>query len=57
MLAQNVENITDPDLCLAVGPLLSYLGVENLLQGMTWLLPERFSDSEIGPEAGFVKFW
>lgn len=53
----NVENITDPDLCLAVGALLSYLGVENLLQGMTWLLPERFSDSEIGPEAGFVKFW
>lgn len=53
----NVENITDPDLCLASGALLSYLGVENLLQGMTWLLPERFSDSEIGPEAGFVKFW
>ncbi|KAK6920210.1 Peroxisome membrane protein, Pex16 [Dillenia turbinata] len=24
---------------------------ELLLDGMTWLLPERFSDSEIGPEA------
>jgi hypothetical protein len=26
-------------------------------QGLTWLLPERFSASEIGPEAGFVKLW
>jgi hypothetical protein len=26
-------------------------------QGLTWLLPERFSESEIGPEAGFVNFW
>jgi len=24
---------------------------------LTWLLPERFSESEIGPEAGFVNFW
>nr|POF15072.1 peroxisome biogenesis protein 16 [Quercus suber] len=31
--------------------------LESLANGMTWLLPERFSDSEIGPEAGFVKFW
>lgn len=30
--------------------------LESLANGMTWLLPERFSDSEIGPEAGFVKF-
>lgn len=42
---------------------LSYLKVflmvilEIILQGMTWLLPERFSESEIGPEAGFVKLW
>ncbi|KAF7826045.1 peroxisome biogenesis protein 16 [Senna tora] len=25
--------------------------LESLANGMTWLLPERFSDSEIGPEA------
>lgn len=25
-----------------------------MLQGFTWFLPERFSASEIGPEAGFV---
>lgn len=24
---------------------------------MTWLLPERFSESEIGPEAGFLNFY
>lgn len=23
------------------------------VQGLTWLLPEKFSASEIGPEAGF----
>ena len=23
------------------------------MQGLTWLLPEKFSASEIGPEAGF----
>lgn len=34
----------------------SYM-VLNTVQGLTWLLPERFSDSEIGPEAGFVKLW
>ncbi|RVX01014.1 Peroxisome biogenesis protein 16 [Vitis vinifera] len=27
----------------------------SLDRGLTWLLPERFSSSEIGPEAGFVK--
>lgn len=32
-------------------------GFKYLLQGLTWLLPERFSSSEIGPEAGFVKLW
>ncbi|KAK1323779.1 Peroxisome biogenesis protein 16 [Acorus calamus] len=25
--------------------------LESLLNGLTWMLPERFSDSEIGPEA------
>lgn len=30
--------------------------LESLANGLTWLLPERFSESEIGPEAGFVKF-
>jgi len=30
---------------------------KNFAQGLTWLLPERFSASEIGPEAGFVKLW
>ncbi|KAF8380345.1 hypothetical protein HHK36_027830 [Tetracentron sinense] len=29
--------------------------MESLANGLTWLLPERFSASEIGPEAGFVK--
>lgn len=24
-------------------------------QGMTWLLPERFAASEIGPEAGLIE--
>lgn len=33
-----------------------YSYVSNV-QGMTWLLPERFSNSEIGPEAGFLKLW
>jgi hypothetical protein len=47
----------DLPLYLVSGVLFFYLGVENILQGLTWLLPERFSDSEIGPEAGFVKFW
>ncbi|CAK7347983.1 unnamed protein product [Dovyalis caffra] len=31
--------------------------LDSLANGLTWLLPERFSDSEIGPEAGFVKLW
>ncbi|KAL3618693.1 hypothetical protein CASFOL_037512 [Castilleja foliolosa] len=31
--------------------------LESLANGLTWLLPERFSESEIGPEAGFVEFW
>lgn len=31
--------------------------LESLANGLTWLLPERFSESEIGPEAGFVNFW
>ncbi|GAY57207.1 hypothetical protein CUMW_177660, partial [Citrus unshiu] len=31
--------------------------LESLANGLTWLLPERFSESEIGPEAGFVKLW
>lgn len=30
---------------------------EFSIQGMTWLLPERFSESEIGPEAGLLKLW
>jgi peroxin-16 len=30
--------------------------LESLANGLTWLLPERFSESEIGPEAGFVNF-
>ncbi|KAK4411340.1 Peroxisome biogenesis protein 16 [Sesamum angolense] len=30
--------------------------LESLANGLTWLLPERFSESEIGPEAGFVEF-
>lgn len=30
---------------------------EFFIQGMTWLLPERFSESEIGPEAGLLKLW
>lgn len=30
--------------------------LESLANGFTWLLPERFSESEIGPEAGFLKF-
>ncbi|KAL3649510.1 hypothetical protein CASFOL_005913 [Castilleja foliolosa] len=29
--------------------------LESLANGLTWLLPERFSESEIGPEAGFVE--
>ncbi|GMY09438.1 peroxisome biogenesis protein 16 [Fagus crenata] len=29
--------------------------LESLANGLTWLLPERFSDSEIGPEAGVEK--
>lgn len=29
----------------------------NYFQGLTWLLPDEFGYSEIGPEAGFVKFW
>ena len=32
-----------------------FIGI--IVQGLTWLLPERFSESEIGPEAGFVKLW
>ncbi|KAG5538496.1 hypothetical protein RHGRI_019168 [Rhododendron griersonianum] len=28
--------------------------LESLANGMTWLLPERFSESEIGPEAGLM---
>ncbi|KAK9204605.1 hypothetical protein WN943_014867 [Citrus x changshan-huyou] len=28
--------------------------LESLANGLTWLLPERFSESEIGPEAGFM---
>ncbi|KAI3693903.1 hypothetical protein L1987_76858 [Smallanthus sonchifolius] len=30
--------------------------LESLANGLTWLLPERFSDSEIIPEAGLVIF-
>jgi peroxin-16 len=26
----------------------------SFANGLTWLLPEKFSASEIGPEAGFV---
>ena len=37
--------------------LISDEGLYFIVQGLTWLLPERFSDSEIGPEAGFVKLW
>lgn len=39
------------------GNVIINLVVENIVQGLTWLLPERFSESEIGPEAGFVKVW
>lgn len=39
------------------GNIVINLVVENIVQGFTWLLPERFSDSEIGPEAGFVNVW
>lgn len=35
--------------------LLSWV-LSFFVQGMTWLLPERFSASEIGPEAGSVIF-
>lgn len=28
----------------------------SLINGLTWLLPDEFGYSEIGPEAGFVKF-
>ncbi|KAF9614776.1 hypothetical protein IFM89_020630 [Coptis chinensis] len=31
--------------------------LESLANGLTWLLPERFSETEIGPEAGFVNLW
>ncbi|GKU90752.1 hypothetical protein SLEP1_g4704 [Rubroshorea leprosula] len=31
-------------------------GLSSRPFGLTWLLPERFSTSEIGPEAGFVIF-
>lgn len=29
--------------------------LSSLASGMTWLLPERFAASEIGPEAGLIE--
>lgn len=29
--------------------------LSSLASGMTWLLPERFATSEIGPEAGLFE--
>lgn len=30
---------------------------DSLANNFTWFLPDEFAESEIGPEAGFVKFW
>ena len=43
--------------CDCISKMLSDQVLKIVAQGLTWLLPERFSASEIWPEAGFVKLW
>lgn len=53
-----MKDIVESLLYMSIFTPLVILFVDRICgQGLTWLLPERFSESEIGPEAGFVNFW